>query len=66
MKSLEMRMRAKLGPRKEVPKEKQLGADMKWILKKVKTGDLDLTKKSQQIKLGIAIRKGLINKEDIK
>lgn len=65
MKTLEMRLRAKLGPTKVCTKEKKLEYDMNYILKKIKTGDLDMTKTHQRIKVDIAIKKGLITKEDI-
>lgn len=64
MKTLEMRLRAKLKQKKEVTPEQQLKYDMNWILKKIKTGDLDLNQKSQQIKLKIAISKGLVKKNE--
>ena len=64
MKTLEMRLRAKLKQKKEITPEQQLKYDMNWILKKIKTGELDLNKKSQEIKLNIAISKGLVKKNE--
>jgi hypothetical protein len=64
MKTLEMRMRAKLGRRKKVTPEQQMKYDMNYIKKKVVTGDLDLSKPSQRIKLTIALQKKLIYQDE--
>jgi len=59
-----MRLRASLKERKKATPEQQMKYDMNWILKKIKTGDLDLNQKSQEIKLNIAISKGLVKKNE--
>ena len=50
-------------PRSRTPKEQALTDKMKWIIKKVRTGQLDLSKKSHAIPYKIAVSKGLIKEE---
>lgn len=63
MRTLEIRMRAKLKRDRVYDSKKQMQYDMKYILKRVTTGDIDEDDLSQRIKLNIAINKGLIRRE---
>lgn len=44
-------------------KERKKAANLRWIVKKYNTGDLDLNKTSHYIQAKIAVSKGMLPKE---
>lgn len=59
MRTLNMRLRYK-GPPKIPTKEEIIARDIKYVLRKIKTGDFDIEKKSHSIKAKFALRAGLL------
>lgn len=54
-------------PRKSTPltKEKKTEANIKYVIRLIKTGDFDPTKYSHQVKLSQAVRLGYIDRQTL-
>lgn len=64
MRELTFKLRAKKKDRKKQPNEATTLYNIHHILRKVKTGDLDLTKKHQRAKINLAIKHGYLKEVD--